>query len=150
MAQAYSEIPASHMDILEGKCFPHVATMRPDGMMSNHPVCLIWDGEHIRFSITKSRKKYRNLRFDDRISLSIPDPSNIWRYLEIRGRATLEDDTDRSFINSIAVKYMGQDDYPFDGPADERVTVTVHVEQVSAAAVHSDVNDGQAPDDWTR
>ncbi len=144
------KIPASHIDILEAKCFPHVATMRPDGMLSNHPVCLIWDGKHIRFSITKARKKYRNLMADDRIALSIPDPTNIWRYLEVRGRATLEDDLDRSFIDSIAKKYMGQDHYPFDRPGDERVTVTVHVEQVSATAVHAGTGDGRAPVEWTR
>jgi PPOX class probable F420-dependent enzyme len=144
------EIPDAYKDILEAKCFPHVATMRPDGMVSNHPVCLIWDGERVRISITKSRKKYRNLVADDRIALSIPDPENIWRNLEIRGRATLEDDVDRSFINSIAQKYMGQDEYPFDKPGEERVTVTVHPEQVSAVGVHSGHNDGQAPKEWTK
>jgi PPOX class probable F420-dependent enzyme len=144
------EIPASHVDILESKCFPHVATIRPDGMISNNPVCLIWDGEHIRFSITKSRKKFRNLVADDRIALSIPDPTNIWRYLEVRGRVTLDDDLDRSFIDSIAKKYMGQDHYPLDRPGEERVTVTVHAEQVSATAVHANIGDGQAPKDWTK
>ena len=143
------KIPASHIDILEAKCFAHVATIRPDGMISNHPVCLIWDGEHIRFSTTKSRKKFRNLMADDRIALSIPDPTNIWRYLEVRGHATLDDDVDRSFIDSIAKKYMGQDHYSFDRPGDERVTVTLHVEQVSATAVDVEGGDGQAPADWT-
>ncbi len=143
------EIPDSHKDILESKCFPHVATLRPDGELSNHPVCLIWDGESVRFSITKRRKKYRNLLADDRIALSIPDPTNIWRYIEIRGRATLEDDVDRSFIDSIAKKYMGRDDYPYDRPGEERVTVTVHPEQVSAVGVHVGINDGQAPKEYT-
>ena len=90
-----------------------------------------------------------NLMADDRIALSIPDPTNIWRYLEVRGRATLDEDRDRSFIDSIAKKYMGQDHYPFDRPGEERVTVTVHAEQVSAAAVHANVSDGQIPSDWT-
>jgi PPOX class probable F420-dependent enzyme len=143
------EIPASYSDILEGKCFPHVATIRPDGMISNHPVCLIWDGKHIRFSTTKTRKKFRNLEANDLIALSIPDPTNIWRYLEVRGRATLENDLDRSFIDSIAKKYMGQDNYPYDRPGDERVTVTVHAEQVSAVGVHSDIAGGQAPAEFT-
>lgn len=149
MADRFDEIPASHVYILEAKCFAHVATIRPDGMVSNHPVSVLWDGKHVRFSTTKGRKKYRNLLADDRVALSIPDPTNIWRYIEIRGRATLEDDVDRSAINAVAKKYMGQDEYPFDGPGDERVTVTVHVEQVSAAAVHADLNEGKPPEDWT-
>jgi hypothetical protein len=150
MADRFDTIPQSHVDILESKCFAHVATIRPDGRISNHPVSILWDGEHVRFSTTKARRKYRNLLADDRITLSIPDPTNIWRYLEIRGRAVVKDDRDRTDINAVARKYMGQDVYPFDGPEDERVTVTVHVEQVSAAAVHATHHDGKPPEDWTR
>ena len=149
MAERFDGIPESHTYILEAKCFAHVATVRPDGMISNHPVSVLWDGEHVRFSTTKDHKKYRNLLADDRVALSIPDPTNIWRYIEIRGRATLADDVDRSDINAIAKKYMGQDEYTLDAPGAERVTATVHVEQVSAAAIHADLNDGKPPEDWT-
>ena len=90
MADRFDTIPQSHVDILESKCFAHVATIRPDGRISNHPVSILWDGEHVRFSTTKARRKYRNLLADDRITLSIPDPTNIWRYLEIRGRAVVK------------------------------------------------------------
>ena len=85
MPKVLKEIPASHTDILEAKCFGHVATLGPDGMISNHPVSLVWDGSHVRFSTTKSRKKYRNLLADDRIALSVTDPENAWRYIELRG-----------------------------------------------------------------
>ena len=34
-----------------------------------------WDGEHVRFSQTKARQKYRNLHRDPRIALSIVDPA---------------------------------------------------------------------------
>ncbi len=150
MARSTREIPEAFFDILDSKCFPHVATIRPDGMISNNPICMLWDGKHVRFSTTKGRVKYHNLVADDRIALSIPDPENIWRYIEIRGRTTLEDDVDRSFINRVARKYMDQDEYPFDRPGDERVTVTIHPEQVSAVGVNPDYNDGQVPEDWTK
>jgi PPOX class probable F420-dependent enzyme len=144
------EIPESHVDILDARCFGHVATLRPDGRLSNHPVCLLWDGGKVRFSTTKSRRKYRNLRADPRIAISVTDPENVWRYLEIRGTATLADDADRSFIDRVAKKYMGQDHYPFDPPGEERVVVTVEVEQVSVAHVHAGSGDGRPPADWTR
>ena len=144
------EIPSSHADILEARCFGHVATLRPDGRISNHPVCLLWDGRKVRFSTTKSRRKYRNLRADPRIAISVTDPENVWRYLEIRGTATIEDDADRAWIDRVARKYMGQDRYPFDPPGEERVVVTVHVEQVSVAHVHASTGDGRPPAEWTR
>jgi PPOX class probable F420-dependent enzyme len=141
-------IPEQSFDILERKCFAHVATVRRDGRLSNNPVALIWDGRHVRFSTRKKLVKYRSLREDPRIALSIPDPTNIWRYLEIRGRAELEDDADRAFIDSIARKYMGVDRYPYDLPTDERVTVTVHAEQVSYVHVHMKDLGGQVPASW--
>lgn len=130
------KIPESHRAILDSRCFAHAATVRPDGRLSVHPVAVVYDGEHVRFSTLKSRGKYRNLLTDPRLSLSIPDPDNPWHYLELRGRATLADDSDRRFIDAIARKYLGEASYPYDEPGDERVTVTLHIEQVWAPAVH--------------
>ncbi|MBW2233113.1 MAG: hypothetical protein JRH17_22245 [Deltaproteobacteria bacterium] len=43
----------------------------------------------------------------------------------------MADDPDRSAIDAVARKYMGQEHYDLDPPGTERVTVTVHIEQVS-------------------
>jgi hypothetical protein len=64
-------------------------------------------------------------------------PANPWRYLEIRGNVEITEDTDRSFINSIAKKYMNQDVYPFDQPGDQRVTFTVKPTRIRAEYVHA-------------
>lgn len=125
-------IPASHHDILTDRPIGHLATIRPDGRLSVNPVSLMWDGEHVRVSTVKSRQKYRNLLRDPRVAISIPHRNNPNRYVEVRGVAELTDDTDRSFINSIARHYLDAEVYPFDAPGDERVTITIHAEQVSA------------------
>jgi len=125
-------IPATHLDIFDTNCMGYVATMRPDGRMSVTPVSVMWDGAHLRFSTVKSRRKYRNLQLDDRVTICIQHPDNPVRYVEIRGRARFEDDSNRAFIDSIARKYMGVDRYPYDRPGDERVTVRIEVEHVSA------------------
>ena len=63
---------------------------------------------------------------DDRIALSIVDPANDYRYLEIRGVvARIEPDPDQAFINAMAKKYLGQDVYPWHRPEEERVVVVV-------------------------
>ena len=138
MSDASAVIPESHYDIVEGKNFAQVAMVMPSGNLANNVVAFNWDGEYVRFSTIKSRQKYKNLAGDQRVALCIIDPENPWRYLEIRGTVELEDDTDRSFINSIAKKYMGQDEYPFDQPGDERVTLTVKPLRVRAEYVHAD------------
>ena len=125
-------IPETHHDILVDRPTGHLATLRPDGRISVNPVALMWDGEFVRVSTLKSRKKYRNLQLDPRVAISIPHRKDTTRYVEIRGIAELIDDTDRSFVNSMARHYMGVEEYPFDKPGDERVTITIHAEQVSA------------------
>lgn len=132
-----SKIPESHFDILESVCFGHVATMRPDGLISVHPVSVMWDGEFVEFSTVASRKKVRNLGFDDRMSLSIPHPANPVHYIELRGRGEVLADPDRKFVNKMAKKFMGVEEYPYDRPQDERVVIRLHIEQVSTPTMPS-------------
>ena len=131
---AATEIPPNLVDILDKRCFASVATLRPDGMLSCNPVSIVWDGEQIRFSSLEKQKKIRNLRADPRIALSILDPDNPVRYLEIRGTADVEPDEDRSFVNEMAKKYLGVDEYPYDEPGAKRVIVTIHAQKVSTIA----------------
>jgi hypothetical protein len=98
-------------------------------------MAVVLEGDRIRLSTVTNRKKYRNLLFDDRITVCVIQPTNPNRYVEIRGRAVLEPDSDRSFIDQIAHKYMDADRYPFDQQADERVTITVIAEQISCPSI---------------
>ena len=139
-------IPETHHDILVDRPTGHLATLRPDGRLSVNPVAVMWDGEHVRVSTLKSRKKYRNLKKDPRVAISIPHRNDPSRYVEIRGSAELSDDADRSFVNSMARHYMGVDEYPYDRPGDERVTITIHAEQVSASDLPLARNPRTAPD----
>lgn len=129
-------VPNSHQDILQAKGLSFVTTMRPDGLLSVHPVSTIVEGEEIRFSTLKDRGKVRNIRHDDRVSVCIPDPANPLRYVELRGHARIEADPDRTFIDRIAREFMGVERYPYDPPGAERVTIVVTVEQVWAPRVH--------------
>ena len=50
-------------------------------------------------------------------------------------RLTRNLDKERGFVNEIARIYMGADEYPFDQPGDERATITIIAEQVSAPEI---------------
>jgi PPOX class probable F420-dependent enzyme len=85
-----------------------------------------WDGEFLKFSRTKTRQKLRNVGRDGRIAVSMQDPENPYRYLEVRGEVDrVEDDQDNAFINAMAKKYLDEDVYPWHQPGDERVVVYV-------------------------
>jgi PPOX class probable F420-dependent enzyme len=125
-------IPNSHADLLERPALAHVATIGRDGEPQNNPVWFDWDGEHILFSQTTGRQKYRNVQREPRVALSIVDPDNPYRYLEIRGAVErIDPDPDKAFIDKMAKKYMGVDKYPWNQPGDERVVVVVRPEHTS-------------------
>lgn len=132
MAAGNGVIPETHADILEKKGFAHVATIGPDGAPQSTPVWYSWDGEHLLISQTTGRQKYRNLTREPRIALSITDPENPYRYLEIRGTVvSMEDDQGDALINAFAKRYLNEDVYPWPQPGDHRVVVKIRPEHTS-------------------
>jgi PPOX class probable F420-dependent enzyme len=127
-----AQIPESHSDLLTSNAFAHIASISPKGEIQSSPVWFGWDGEHVLFSLTKGRQKYRNILNDGRIALSLIDPQNPYRYLEIRGKVVrIDEDPDLTFINSMAKKYLNQDKYPWHQPEDERVVIVVEPQRFS-------------------
>jgi PPOX class probable F420-dependent enzyme len=119
-------IPEKYLDLLDSKALAHVATVGPNGEPQVNPIWFDWDGAHLRFSLTKTRQKLKNVKDEPRISLSIVDPSNDYRYLEVRGRVVdVEPDPDFAFIDKMAQKYLGQEAYPWKQPNEERVVVVI-------------------------
>jgi PPOX class probable F420-dependent enzyme len=127
-----SVIPESHADILEKKGFAHVATIGPKGEPHSSPVWYEFDGEFFKFSNLKTRQKYKNLVRNPKVAISILDPDNPYRYLEIRGKVeNIEDDINYEFIDRLAKKYMGVEKYPMHQPGDERVIIKIKPERVT-------------------
>jgi PPOX class probable F420-dependent enzyme len=125
-------IPESHQDLLGSTALAHVATIGPKGEPQSNPVWFDWDGEHVMFSQTRTSQKYRNLHRDPRIALSIVDPDDPFRYLEVRGAVErIEEDANLAFINAMVKKYQGVDEYRNHRPGDERVVVLVRPERTT-------------------
>lgn len=125
-------IPEKFNDLLESNALAHIATIGPKGEPQNSPVWFGWDGTHILFSQTKGRQKYRNLKRNPQIALSIVDSKNPYRYLEVRGTVVrIDEDPDKAFIDSMSKKYLGQEKYTNNQPGDERVVIVVQPEHIT-------------------
>lgn len=119
-------VPKKNADILDKEAVADVATIGPHGEPQNSPVWFEWDGEHVLFSQTPAKQKYKNIQHDPRVAISILDPDDPYRRIEVRGYVTsIEPDEDRSFINHLAKAYTGQDEYTYDEPGTERLIVEV-------------------------
>jgi PPOX class probable F420-dependent enzyme len=124
-------IPESHRDIFGKKAFAHVATIGKNGAPQTTPVWVDYDGTHIRFNTARGRVKDRNLRANPRIALSVQDPENPYRYIQVRGRvAEMTEQGADAHIDALAKKYIGKDRYPNRQPGEVRVMVKVVPERV--------------------
>lgn len=134
MSPAAAEVPIEYRDLLEKKGFAHAATIGPKGEPQSQPVWYVWDGTHLLLTSTKARQKYRNLSRNPRISLSILDPDDPYRYLEVRGVVEIEDDPERRLIDRLSLKYRGRH-WPHNPPGEERVILRVTPTHIVGANV---------------
>jgi PPOX class probable F420-dependent enzyme len=126
-------IPQTHRDLFDKKAFAHLATVGADGAPQVTPVWVDYDGSHVRFNTARGRVKTRNLERNPRIALSVQDPDNPYRYVQVRGRVVevTEKGADEH-IDALAKKYLGQDRYPNRRPGEVRVTVKVAPDAVQS------------------
>lgn len=118
-----TDIPAGFLDLLqEKKAFAHLATIMPDGSPQVTPVWFDYTNGNIRVNTAKGRVKARNMTEGSRVALSILDPDNAYRYIQIRGEVVRVSEAGGvEHIDSLAKKYIGQDKYPWSRPGDVRV-----------------------------
>ena len=128
------QVPEKYADLLSNnKAFANLGTLNSDGSPQVTPVWVDYDGKHVRVNSARGRLKDKNIARDPRVSLSIQDPENPYRYLEIRGKvveATEKGADDH--INSLAKKYLGKDVYPFRQPGEKRVIYKIEPHKFSA------------------
>ena len=118
-------------DLLRAKNFAHVATLRADGSVQVAPTWVdVQDGRPV-INSAEGRAWPRNLERDPRITLEVENTENPYEYVEIRGRvAEITREGADEHIDSLAKKYLGQDQYPYRQPGEQRVIIRLEPENV--------------------
>src|ERR1044071_3250228 len=103
-------IPEKYLDLFEKKAFANLATIMPNGTPQVTPVWIDFDGTHLLVNSARGRQKDKNMKSNPAVALSLMDPDNPYRYLEVRGR--VEEITEGGadeHIDKMAKKYLGLD-----------------------------------------
>jgi hypothetical protein len=116
-------IPDNYLDLLQQKtAFANLATLMPDGSPQVTPVWFDYTNGVVRVNTAKGRVKARNMKEGSSVALSIMDPDNPYRYLQVRGKVTrMTEEGASAHIDTLAKKYLGKDKYPFGQPGEVRV-----------------------------
>jgi len=124
-------IPGNMRDLFERRVFAHLATLMPDGRPQVTPVWCDFDGRYVQINTAIGRQKDKNLLRDGRVALSLTDPDNPYRYLEVRGRVAerTENGAD-AHIDRLSSKYLGKP-YPYRQASEKRVLYRILPEHVT-------------------
>ncbi len=120
---------------LEQPYVGEVTTLRSDGSLHTTVVWVDTDTDEVMFNTAVGRAKERHLRQDPRISLIVVDPGNVYRWVSVSGKAELTTEGADEQIDKLAKKYLGQDEYPWRNPAEQRITVRIRPERVEATGL---------------
>ena len=108
------------------------ATTMPDGSPQTQPVWVDYENGRVIVNSALGRQKDKNMRRDPRVAITLMDPDNPYRYMEIRGKvAEISQDGAATHIDKMAKKYLGQDKYPFARPGEQRVLLKITPEKFS-------------------
>ena len=125
-----TEIPEIYLDLLlKKKPLAHLATVMPDGSPQNTPVWFDYTEGKIRVNSALGRTKVRNMKLGAKVALSISDPDDPDRYVQLRGTVTRvrQYDVAAAHINQLAHKYLGLDKNPYAKAGDVRVMFEISV-----------------------
>jgi PPOX class probable F420-dependent enzyme len=128
-----AQIPEKKKDLVswEKKAFAILALVRADGTPQATPVWFDWDGAKIIINTARGRLKDKILRKHPTVALVIMDPTNPYRYLQIRGKVVEETEQGGyEMICRLNEKYQGKHDYT-KVPGEVRVTYKIAPESVS-------------------
>lgn len=118
-------------ELLKGRNFVVVSTLRPDGTIHAAPAWVDVQNGRPVVNSAEGRAWPTNLKRDPRVTLTVQNLENPYEYVAIRGRVT--DQTTEGadeHIDALAKKYLGQDTYPYRQPGEQRVILRVEPEHV--------------------
>ena len=118
-------------ELLEAPNFAAVGTVTEDGAPDVKVTWVDVDDGHVVLNSAEGRKWPERLRKNPRVTVSVINQENPYEYVVIRGR--LAGDTHEGAdenIDKLAKKYLGQDEYPFRQPGEQRVMFRIEPEKV--------------------
>ena len=97
--------------LAKGKNFAAFTTLLADGQPMTHVMWVDCDDEHVLINTERHRQKYKNVRRDPRVTVTIWDQDEPYRYAEVRGEVveTVAGPEARAHIDALSMKYHGQE-----------------------------------------
>jgi PPOX class probable F420-dependent enzyme len=120
------ELHPATVELAQGRNYGAITTVLSSGRLQTHPIWVGTDGERLVVNTEIHRQKYKNVERDPKVTLTIRDEENPYRYAEVRGEVVekVTGQEARDHIDELSQKYYGED-YPLDSIESERVMLWI-------------------------
>jgi PPOX class probable F420-dependent enzyme len=110
MPTIVDKVPAELVDLLTGSTLGHVTVVTPRGALVTHIMWVDYEDGRVLTSSRVGSAKGKALRADPRISISVVDRANPWRWVSVSGRVVdIRPDSGLTFIDKMSRRYTGRD-----------------------------------------
>jgi PPOX class probable F420-dependent enzyme len=117
-------------DLLEKPNYATITTLNRDGSMHSTVIWISGEDDAVAVNSALGRLWPTNLQRDPHVTVIVQEQGNPYRFVEIRGTATGSTDDADDHINSLSKKYIGQDEYPYRQPGEQRIKFTITPQHV--------------------
>ena len=109
MSTAIEQVPAELADLLTGSTLGHVAVVTPRGVLASHVMWVDYEDGRVLTSSRVGSAKGKALRADPRVTVSVVDRANPWRWVSVSGRVgEIRPDTGLAFIDKMSRSSTGR------------------------------------------
>ncbi len=125
-----AELTTADVELLEGRNFAHLTTLMPDGSPHSTPLWVDAAGGFVLVNTAFGRVKDGNVRRDPRVTVSVHEQENPYRWVSVQGKVVemVEGDEAEQHIDLLSRKY---DDEPWEYvPGQRRVMYRIRPDRV--------------------
>jgi PPOX class probable F420-dependent enzyme len=117
-------------ELLQAPNYATISTLNPSGSIHSTVIWVLQEDGAVSVNSAVGRLWPRNLEHDPRVTLVVEEKGNPYHFAEIRGTATGTTKGADEHINALTKKYLGQDEYPYRQPGEERIKFVIAPERV--------------------
>ena len=120
------ELHPTTVELAQGPNYGSITTVLPSGSLQTQYIWVGTDGERVVVNTEVHRQKFKNIERDPRVTLTIRDEQNPYRYAEVRGQVVekVRGQEARDHLDELSQKYHGED-YSSDNIVSERVMLWI-------------------------
>ena len=126
-----AELSGRALEILQGKNFATISTLRADGSILSNVIWVHADEDAVWVNSAEGRAWPTNLSRDPRVSIVVPNWDRPYEYVHVRGRATeITPAGGDDHIDFLAKKYRDEDSYSGRKEGEVRLKIRIEPEFV--------------------